>query len=225
MKIDKKAINYYSSFFDVSKELNQEQFYDFNMAIFKVMFFEEHIDNITFKDATLNILWKSIKHSLMSSIEGYCNKKSIPYDDVFTPLSNPLANPLANKNNEEEKEKEKEKEEEKGEEEVLTTSLRNKKTTIKKFKTPTIEEVQEYISHKNYNVNADTFFNFYESNGWMVGKNKMKSWKASVAVWNSKETTKQQTKSFNTPTMQQLNTDVNVWDAIEAQTERGAING
>ena len=36
---------------------------------------------------------------------------------------------------------------------------------------------------------------------------------------------KQQTKSFNTPTMQQLNTDVNVWDAIEAQSERGAING
>ena len=36
---------------------------------------------------------------------------------------------------------------------------------------------------------------------------------------------KQQTKSFNNPTMQQLNPDVNVWDAIEAQSERGALNG
>ncbi len=104
------------------------------------------------------------------------------------------------------------------------SSNKDEKTTDKKFKIPTIQEIQEYIMQKNYNVNADTFFNFYKSNGWMVGKNKMKSWKASVAVWNSKET-RQQTKSFNSPTMQHLNTDINVWDAIEAQTDIGAFNG
>ena len=110
MKIDKKAINYYYSFFEVSKELNQKQFYDFNMAIYKVMFFEEHIDNITFKDQMLTILWKSVKHSVMASVKGFCDKKSIPYDDVFEPLTNPLTNPLANKQEGEEEGQEKEKE-------------------------------------------------------------------------------------------------------------------
>ena len=80
---EKKAINYYASFYDVSKDLNQKQFYEFNMAIFKVMFFEEHIDSIKFQDAMLNILWKSVKHSILSSVKGYCDKKNIPYDTMF----------------------------------------------------------------------------------------------------------------------------------------------
>ena len=92
MKVDKKAINYYYSFFEVSKELNQKQFYEFNMAIYKVMFFEVHIDNVTFSDTMLTILWKSVKHSVQASVKGYCDKKSIPYDECFAPLANPLAN-------------------------------------------------------------------------------------------------------------------------------------
>ena len=92
--IDKKAINYYSSFYEVSKDLTKDQFYHFNMAIFKVMFFDEHIDSITFKDAMLNLLWKSIKHSIQSSIEGYCNKKSIAYNDCFNPIANPYSTVL-----------------------------------------------------------------------------------------------------------------------------------
>lgn len=113
MIIDKKAINYYYSFFEVSKELNQKQFYLFNMAIYEVMFFEKHIDTITFDDTMLTILWKSVKHSLQASIKGYCDKKSIPYDEVFAPLTKgddkPLTNNVKGKNNEEEKEKEEEK--------------------------------------------------------------------------------------------------------------------
>ena len=110
MKINKKAINYYSSFFEVSKELTQKQFYEFNMAIYEVMFFEKHINDVEFKDQLLTILWKSVKHSIEASVQGYCTKKSIPYDECFTPLDNPLTNPLDNKNNEQEQEKEQEQE-------------------------------------------------------------------------------------------------------------------
>ena len=101
--IEKKVINYYLSFYDVSKDLNEKQFYQFNMAIFKVMFFEEHINNITFEDKNLGTLWKSVKHSIQASVKGYCDKKNIPYDDIFEPLSNPLDNPLTNNANEKEK--------------------------------------------------------------------------------------------------------------------------
>ena len=103
--IEKKVINYYLSFYDVSKDLSEKQFYQFNMAIFKVMFFEEHIDNITFEDKNLGTLWKSVKHSIQASVKGYCDKKNIPYDDIFEPLSNPLDNPLTNNANEKGKEK------------------------------------------------------------------------------------------------------------------------
>ena len=90
--VEKKAINYYRSFYDVSKDLNQKQFYDFNMAIYEVMFFDKHIDTVIFKDKILSLLWKSVKHSVKSSVDGYCTKKSTPYNDMFKPLTKPLAN-------------------------------------------------------------------------------------------------------------------------------------
>ena len=54
-----------------------------------------------------------------------------------------------------------------------------------RFKPPCIQEISAYIAEKNYNVDAERFWNFYESKDWFVGKNKMKKWKASVANWNS----------------------------------------
>lgn len=62
---------------------------------------------------------------------------------------------------------------------------KNKKQ--KKFIKPTVEEIQAYITLKNYNVSATRFFNHYESNGWKVGKNKMVCWKSAVATWNTNE--------------------------------------
>lgn len=53
----------------------------------------------------------------------------------------------------------------------------------RKFKKPTLKEVQDYCKERNNNVDAELFINYYESNGWKVGKNKMKSWKASVRTW------------------------------------------
>lgn len=51
------------------------------------------------------------------------------------------------------------------------------------FVKPTIDEVASYISSKGYDVDAEAFWNFYESKGWMVGKNSMKDWNAAVVTW------------------------------------------
>ena len=62
------------------------------------------------------------------------------------------------------------------------------KDILKKvFKKPTIEEIKEYCDERNNNVDAERFYNFYESKGWMVGKNKMKNWKAAVRTWEDKK--------------------------------------
>ena len=54
---------------------------------------------------------------------------------------------------------------------------------------PSVEEIKSYCHERNNTVNADNFFNFYESIGWMVGRNKMKNWKASVRTWENKNRT------------------------------------
>lgn len=48
---------------------------------------------------------------------------------------------------------------------------------------PTIEMVKEYCEKRNNGVNAQKFFDWYESKGWYVGKNKMKDWQAAVRLW------------------------------------------
>lgn len=61
------------------------------------------------------------------------------------------------------------------------------KEKAKRFIPPTIEEVKAYCKEKAYNVDANRFVDFYESKGWMVGKNKMKDWKAAVRTWARKD--------------------------------------
>ncbi len=57
----------------------------------------------------------------------------------------------------------------------------------KRFVPPTVEEVTDYISTMPENMDADRFVDFYASKGWMVGKNKMKDWRAAVRTWAKRE--------------------------------------
>ncbi len=56
-----------------------------------------------------------------------------------------------------------------------------------RFAPPTLAEVRAFIEEKGYGVNPERFIAYYESNGWKVGKNPMKDWKAACASWNTRE--------------------------------------
>lgn len=60
-------------------------------------------------------------------------------------------------------------------------SVRGGKT--KRFIPPSVEEVEQYCLERSNNIDAQSFIDFYESKGWMIGKNKMKDWKAAVRTW------------------------------------------
>lgn len=68
-----------------------------------------------------------------------------------------------------------------------TTQKEKTEPKPKKVEKPTLEMVQKYIEDMGYSVNPEAFFNYYESNGWKVGKNPMKDWKACVRTWNAKD--------------------------------------
>lgn len=85
-----------------------------------------------------------------------------------------LAN-LANKDRDRDRDREKEKD-----------ILLKKETKGLTFSKPSIEEIKNYCTERKNHVSPDQFFNFYESKGWMIGKNKMKDWKASVRTWEQK---------------------------------------
>lgn len=68
-----------------------------------------------------------------------------------------------------------------------TTTKDNLSISSKKFRKPTLEEVKAYIKEKGYVFDPEAFMSYYESNGWRVGRNPMKSWKAACAYWNKNE--------------------------------------
>lgn len=56
----------------------------------------------------------------------------------------------------------------------------------KRFVKPSIQDVKAYCIERKNDVDPERFIDFYESKGWMVGKNKMKDWKAAVRNWERK---------------------------------------
>ena len=72
-------------------------------------------------------------------------------------------------------------------EEKPAQEIQPEKPKRKNFVKPTVEEIAAYCKEKNYNINAQQFFNYYESNGWKIGRNAMKSWQAAVQNWNIRD--------------------------------------
>lgn len=72
-------------------------------------------------------------------------------------------------------------------EEDISLDISSKEKSKRKFTPPTVEEVIDYCKQRNNKVDAETFIDFYSSKDWMIGKNKMKDWKACVRTWERRE--------------------------------------
>ena len=82
---------------------------------------------------------------------------------------------------------------------INTTYCNNKA----RFKIPNLINVKEYCILRKNNIDPESFVNFYESKNWMIGKNKMKDWKAAVRTWEKREK--------NKPTMSKLDSQISAW--------------
>lgn len=63
----------------------------------------------------------------------------------------------------------------------------HKHKNTKEFIIPSIEDVQLYCHERNNTISPEVFIAHYKSNGWMVGKNKMKDWKSAIITWEERE--------------------------------------
>lgn len=63
------------------------------------------------------------------------------------------------------------------------------------FYPPTIDEVKQYCEERKNNIDPMAFIDFYSSKGWMIGKNRMKDWKAAVRTWERKRKEQSQSES------------------------------
>ncbi len=62
----------------------------------------------------------------------------------------------------------------------------NNNKTIRINNKPSIKEIENYCLERNNNIDAEQFYDFYESKNWYVGKNKMKDWRACIRTWEKR---------------------------------------
>ncbi|MDY4755259.1 MAG: DUF6291 domain-containing protein [Candidatus Faecousia sp.] len=74
-------------------------------------------------------------------------------------------------------------------------SVADKPPTSYRFSPPSVADVLAYCTENGYHVDPERFVDFYTSNGWRVGKNPMKDWKAAVRSWERKEKANGKTES------------------------------
>ena len=76
---------------------------------------------------------------------------------------------------------------------VNTTS--NNTMNKGRFTPPTLTEVIDQCNFSGANIDPQGFIDFYESKGWMIGKNKMKCWKSAIRTWARKDKEKGQART------------------------------
>ena len=88
------------------------------------------------------------------------------------------------------------------------------------FKKPTLDEVKNYCILRKNNIEAEAFIDFYESKDWLIGKNKMKDWKACVRTWESREKNNPKSNSKGMSKIHQhLQKNINVKEKLLKQFE------
>ena len=98
------------------------------------------------------------------------------------------------------------------EQQTLPTPTKEKKRRSSVFVKPTLEECIAYANEKGFNWDVTRFYNYYESNGWRVGRNPMKNWKAAMSNWNTKEPKYPQQSLFPTTNSDKILINNNNYD-------------
>ena len=89
------------------------------------------------------------------------------------------------------------------------------------FKKPTLDEVKNYCILRKNNIDAEAFIDFYSSKNFMIGKNKMKDWKACVRTWESREKNNPKTNTKGMSKIHQhLQKNINVKEKLLKQFKK-----
>lgn len=140
----------------------------------------------------------SIDNNINNTTTFSKEKDSSEKTEVFSPAAEKkkiAANSNVKKTLFSQDENQTEKEKNCGKKEKAETPEMEAKPTRTKFIKPTVEEIEAYCAENNFPVDANSFIDHYIANGWKVGNNPMKDWKATVRNWARKNFSNQNNNS------------------------------
>jgi hypothetical protein len=93
-----------------------------------------------------------------------------------------------------------------------------------RFYPPTLEELKKYIDDNKYNVDPERFIDYYTANGWTVGKNRMKNWKAAVRNWDRSQKSGGRMRQESTAKTKFSNFEQRSYDYAALESALGGAN-
>ena len=186
------GIVFYRSFFEAVKDLPPEDFKNAVMAILEYGINGNEIESSGIAKTVFILTKPQIDANIRRQQNGSKNKSTEIEPKHHLTDTEVIPKPHLSHTESEAKEKDKDKVKDKDKNNIIYSA---------KFAPPTKSQIDEYCREKGYAIDADRFIDFYESKGWMVGKNKMKDWKAAVRNWNRSQrqelATKGSSNKFN----------------------------
>jgi len=219
---------FYRSFFSATKHLNQVE----KAQLFEAICSYALDGNLSLLEGTPQGMFELIKPQLDANrkrFENGCKKKqkiskteAKPKQKISKDEANVNVNVNVNHNEE-------------CKSELINDNLNNNSKGVeidtvktKRFIKPTIQEIKDYCLERKNNVDVNKFFNYYEANGWKVGKNAMKDWKACVRTWEGNDYNKPQIsqpkQSFMTKQQIQEQRDKDIYARLIQQHEQEELN-
>lgn len=176
----RESIVFYRSFYEAIKELSAEEFRNAVMAIMEYGLNDSEIDTSGAAKAILIMAKPQIDKNnkrYENGLRGGTKPKQNQNETKLEPNLNQSGtkaepkrtNPEPNDNDN------------------VNDNVNDIKESVEKkprFYPPTLEELKKYIADNKYNVDPERFIDYYTANGWTVGKNRMKDWKAAVRNWD-----------------------------------------
>ena len=180
----KKAFVLYTSQLAMVEKLSDEQAGQLYKHILKYV---NDLNPSEPNDLVVSIAFESIKPQLKSDLkkwEDKCKQNQANIRKRWERAKEIQTNTTVYESNNSysDNDKEEDKEEDKD-----VSIKENDKPKRKVFIKPTIEEIESYCKEKGINLDAEYFWNFYESKGWKIGNTKMSNWHSAIATWVKKQ--------------------------------------
>jgi len=201
-KTTRDSFIFYRSFYETISDLNEKQ----QLQIYKAIAEFSLNDNLINLDGLSKTIFRLIEPQLLANKKRYLNglkgaehglkggrpkKQDNPEAVKIITPNKPLDNPEITPNitpNKNVNENVNVNVNEECKLELINDNLNNNNNILieknKKFVKPTIDELTDYCNQNVLNVDPENFIDYYNSNGWKVGKNPMKDWQATARTWH-----------------------------------------
>lgn len=225
----RESIVFYRSFYEAIKELSAEEFRNAVMAIMEYGLNDSEIDTSGVAKAILIMAKPQIDKNnkrYENGLRGGTKPKQNQNETKLESNSNQTRTKLEPNLNQSGTKAEPKRTNPEPNDNVNDNVNDIKESEEKKprFYPPTLEELKKYIADNKYNVDPERFIDYYTANGWTVGKNRMKDWKAAVRNWDRSQKSGGRMRQESTAKTKFSNFEQRSYDYAALESALGGTN-